>query len=71
MPACLQSESEEEQEGAGPIHVARQDWQRERALKNLFAPNSPRKGGGNGDGNGGGGGASPGASPDGGTTDGA
>ena len=37
-------ESEEEKEGAGPMHFAKQEsWHQERALKNLFAPGSPRK----------------------------
>ena len=37
-------ESEEEKEGAGPMHFSKQEsWQRERALKNVFAPGSPRK----------------------------
>ena len=60
LPARQEAESEDEEEGAGPIHVARQDWQRERALKNLFAPTSPRADGGDaapGGGGGSGGGA--------------
>lgn len=61
-PAPLQEpESDEEKEGAGPIHFAKQEsWQRERALKNLFAPGSPEQlpresgsSGGDGDGDGG------------------
>lgn len=61
-PVCLptvrtqEMESEEEQEGAGPIHLARPDWQSGRALKNLFAPGSPTAGGAeDADGAGGGG----------------
>lgn len=50
-------ESDEEKEGAGPIHFAKQEsWQRERALKNLFAPGSPEKEPGETSGGGGGGG---------------
>ena len=53
-------ESDEEKEGAGPIHFAKQEsWQRERALKNLFAPGSPEKEPGESGGGGGGVGGSP------------
>ncbi|PSC68160.1 E set domain-containing [Micractinium conductrix] len=41
-------ESDDEEEGAGPIHFSKQEsWQRERALKNVFAsPDSPHGDGG-------------------------
>lgn len=66
-------ESDEEKEGAGPIHFAKQEsWQRERALKNLFAPGSSEKepgasGGGAAGGGGGGDGAAGGGSSGGGS----
>ena len=58
-------QSDEEKEGAGPIHFPKQEsWQQGRALKNLFAPGSPTAQQGGGGGSGGGGGGSGGGSPE-------